>query len=222
MKELFHAFGPDEVFGVDEVLGIEVEAIPCQPGIDAQSAKGELDAESCNSLSEFPDAQIEYGDAGNVYVANSLTGALAAPANAVDAVASSSGVSPPDSDHCRASRSRRGSSSGTGAGAGTGTGVTGGSQQPLEFGEQLRRSLAAAGSTPSNGPSSASTSAHESSPSPWLLNFTARSSGAGIGSRNDMWSPGGGGSRAQSRANSRTNSRANSRSLECPAPALQG
>jgi hypothetical protein len=63
MKELFYVFGPDEVFGFDEALGIEVEAIPCQPGIDAKSVKGALQAESCDSLtSESPDTQTELGD----------------------------------------------------------------------------------------------------------------------------------------------------------------
>jgi hypothetical protein len=63
MKELFHVFGPDEVFGVDEALGIEVEAIPCQPGLDATSAKGTLEVRSFDSLlTESPDTQIELGD----------------------------------------------------------------------------------------------------------------------------------------------------------------
>jgi hypothetical protein len=62
MREIFHAFGPDEVFGVDEVLGIEVEAIPCQQGIDGQSAKGTLQVESGDSITEMRAAQIELGD----------------------------------------------------------------------------------------------------------------------------------------------------------------
>ncbi len=62
MKELFHAFGPDEVFGVDEVLGIEVEAIPCPKGINTKSAGGALQPKSCDSLTELPDSQIELGD----------------------------------------------------------------------------------------------------------------------------------------------------------------
>jgi hypothetical protein len=62
MKELFHVFGPDELFGADEALGIEVEAIPCQPGIDAKSVKGTLQVKSCDSLTELTDAQTERGD----------------------------------------------------------------------------------------------------------------------------------------------------------------
>ncbi len=62
MKELFHVFGPDELFGADEAWGFEVEAIPCQPGIDARSAQGTLETESCDSFTELPDSQIEPGD----------------------------------------------------------------------------------------------------------------------------------------------------------------
>ena len=59
MKELFHVFGPDELFGADEALGIEVEAIPCQEGMGPESAKGALEVESVDSLTELPADQIK-------------------------------------------------------------------------------------------------------------------------------------------------------------------
>jgi hypothetical protein len=62
MKELFHVFGPEELFGADEALGIEVEAIPCQPGDNAKSSKGTLEIMSCDTLTEFSANQIELGD----------------------------------------------------------------------------------------------------------------------------------------------------------------
>lgn len=62
MKELFHVFGPDELFGCDEAWGFEVEAIPCQTDTDPQSVNGTPDPESCDSLTEMPKTQIELGD----------------------------------------------------------------------------------------------------------------------------------------------------------------
>ncbi|HEY1378446.1 MAG TPA: hypothetical protein VGF55_16730 [Gemmataceae bacterium] len=58
MKELFHAVGPDEVFGADEALGIEVQAIPCQEGIDAirawAAAKKAAEAKAAESPADAP------------------------------------------------------------------------------------------------------------------------------------------------------------------------
>jgi hypothetical protein len=62
MKELFHVFGPDELFGADEAWGFEVQAIPCQPDDDPRSTKGMLEIESCDSLTEL-DTRTQDGGA---------------------------------------------------------------------------------------------------------------------------------------------------------------
>ena len=62
MRELFHVIGRRELFGADEALGIEVDAIPCQPGVNAKPAKGALEIKPCDSLTELPAIQIELGD----------------------------------------------------------------------------------------------------------------------------------------------------------------
>jgi hypothetical protein len=53
VKELFHVFGPDELFGADEALGIEVEAISCQTGIGAKAASAALELGSIDSLTKL-------------------------------------------------------------------------------------------------------------------------------------------------------------------------
>jgi hypothetical protein len=141
-------------------------------------------------------AEIDYGNATNVYLPNSLaeTPALASPA---------------DSSPHHASRpsSSRGGSSGAPWG-----GQQQQQRQPLEFDEELMLSLGAvaAEATVSSQVSSpiAAAPLQPSFSSPWLPSSTARHGGGSGGGRSGFWSPSGGGSRAQSRTNSRANSRA--------------
>jgi hypothetical protein len=54
---------PCDVFGFDDVQGFDVEAIPCQDGIDAILTRGRTRTESVDSmLSEFTDTQIDLSD----------------------------------------------------------------------------------------------------------------------------------------------------------------
>lgn len=134
-------------------------------------------------------AEVDYGNAPNVYLPTSSAG--------TPGLASSADTSP----H-RPSPSRGGSA----------CGQQQQQRQPLGFDEELMRSLGAVAaevraSSQVSSPVAAAPPQPSSSFS-WLPSSNARHSGGSGGSRSGFWSPSGDGSRSQSRVNSRVNSRA--------------